>query len=393
MKKKLKQFFVLRRNADGFTLVELIVVIAILAILAGVAVPAYNGYIKKANRAADEQLLAAVNKAFAAACAVERVDHYNAGANDPAIENGKLGEITVDGVPDFDTVFKNFFDTEGEFKVITKLFYNGNIGGFAENAEITYKDKNGVVYKASASDIAKYQATTWAANLSSEEILQMVAAVADSVQGGYTEKFQDLVGSDAFKEAAEKALGLSEGQYDAYWTNMVAELEKKYIETGAMPPSAAYDEAVKEVNSNLAVLVSANRAQEAGNTILTTLKENGGQDAKDKINANLAGDSTLGFSEAALAYGLYNSYIYSKTDLTPEQKQEQSDPVHALGGGFEDPDFQKYLDSDQAQKDLEGLLAAMNVIGSQDKETASSVVTGGLASDEMIGAMNGILGG
>lgn len=51
----------------GFTLVELIVVIAILAILGGVAVPAYNAYIAKANKAADETLIEAINKAAAAA--------------------------------------------------------------------------------------------------------------------------------------------------------------------------------------------------------------------------------------------------------------------------------------------------------------------------------------
>ena len=41
------------KKNGGFTLVELIVVIAILAILAGVAVPVYSGYITKANQAAD----------------------------------------------------------------------------------------------------------------------------------------------------------------------------------------------------------------------------------------------------------------------------------------------------------------------------------------------------
>ena len=40
------------KKTGGFTLVELIVVIAILAILAGVAIPAYSGYIKKAQNVA-----------------------------------------------------------------------------------------------------------------------------------------------------------------------------------------------------------------------------------------------------------------------------------------------------------------------------------------------------
>ena len=48
------------KKNGGFTLVELIVVIAILAILAGIAVPAYSGYIKKAEQAADVQMLSPI---------------------------------------------------------------------------------------------------------------------------------------------------------------------------------------------------------------------------------------------------------------------------------------------------------------------------------------------
>jgi len=55
------------KKAEGFTLVELIVVIAILGILAAIAVPTYSGYVKKANEANDTQTLSAVNTALAAA--------------------------------------------------------------------------------------------------------------------------------------------------------------------------------------------------------------------------------------------------------------------------------------------------------------------------------------
>lgn len=62
------------RNNKGFSLVELIVVIAIMAILAAVAIPTFAGFINKANVAADEGFANDIEYAVELALAAEDTD-------------------------------------------------------------------------------------------------------------------------------------------------------------------------------------------------------------------------------------------------------------------------------------------------------------------------------
>lgn len=71
----------------GFTIVELVVVIAVIAILAAVLVPTFSGIINKANQNADEQTVTNMNK-YAAIAAAEGEFTYPSEAVDALYERG-----------------------------------------------------------------------------------------------------------------------------------------------------------------------------------------------------------------------------------------------------------------------------------------------------------------
>lgn len=51
-------------NKKGFTIVELVIVIAVIAILSAVLIPTFSSLVKKANRSADEQAVNSMNQAL-----------------------------------------------------------------------------------------------------------------------------------------------------------------------------------------------------------------------------------------------------------------------------------------------------------------------------------------
>ena len=106
------------KKTEGFTLVELIVVIAILGILAGVAIPAYSGYLKKANDAAVVTELDAIATAAQAA---------NATA-------GEISKITVTANGTTITVYAT--DFAAKYDDDFKMFYSATPGTHATGTKV-----------------------------------------------------------------------------------------------------------------------------------------------------------------------------------------------------------------------------------------------------------------
>ena len=380
----------------GFTLVELIVVIAIMGILAGVGTVGYSGYIKMARESADNQILAAVNTAFASACLESNVEVADVSAASISMMNQKVYgvssvDVSTDGVDDsavtrqIATSFTRYFDKDGQ----NITFQTANVNSLAWNAA-----KGAFEIAADFVDALVMLPNGNFVNISKEDVEAIQnSSYAELGLDGITETIKSLNSSSG--TLCDVVVGLANISYGVFdLTPKLTAVLAKYTDENLGAALKNGDEDATEKVCNGLQMVVAEYIGGANATKIAELENmpfSGGTVGTLKNFSGSGGTKTC--SALALQYALatgcaqteYNDdstitlttrnnptslFDYSTTTKTYSSiseclnsEQAKNNPVEAIEAIKGTTAYANYKASEQYQKDLNGFTGSMGVVG------------------------------
>ena len=437
-------------NHEGFTLVELIVVIAILGILAGIAIPVYSGYIKKANQAADNVLLSAVNTAIGAARAENGFAKLGSDAKlvvtSKKITGLNPGTVTLaDSTDTLSTAiaasFVTYFgentntelkyctsDADFEFHADTQTFSivgggDGSSGSKLSFVGSTYDDATGITtytfqdadgnpitYQVSDSAMAAYNASTFGQHMTptqlTGEVSDMVGALSSALSTGNT---LATVLSNGGIDLAAMGIDASDENYQEELANAVV----MYVAQSTTPESF---NALNNVmaSGNLGDLFTGNQGQMLSNAAMLygvavaysnsdaastqTIDGKSAQQYMSYINSQIsaaaATDKPMGdkLGDILNAIGLIGNFVYNP-DYNPEAEAGTPESNKFTSA------FTSYITpgaggQSQMAIDSAGYLGAMQTIaGNTGSLVSSGAIANGYSDPTIAYILSQILGG